>query len=145
MYEDTYPNFMRTYRELRAEGIDFPPRDPNQRLMMEDLNGIESPMSDFVEQLAGVERPKDKKEIQEEKIQKKEEDQVKFMQPEENAEGFEQDQTDYSKYLDANYDFSSEFEMTKQSLNILDDIQKAATHSSDLKSELARDIFLTSK
>lgn len=50
MYQDQYPGFQKYYRELKVEGIKFPERDFNERTMMENLEGISSPMYDFVEQ-----------------------------------------------------------------------------------------------
>lgn len=50
MYQDTYPGFQRYYRQLKVEGVKFPERDLNERTMMENLEGITSPMFDFVEQ-----------------------------------------------------------------------------------------------
>lgn len=42
------------YRQLKYEGIKFPERDVNERTMMENLDGINSPMFDFVEQKANM-------------------------------------------------------------------------------------------
>ena len=42
MQEDAYPAFMRAYRELRKEGLKFPPRDPNERFMIK-FEGEPSP------------------------------------------------------------------------------------------------------
>ncbi|OMJ92014.1 hypothetical protein SteCoe_5331 [Stentor coeruleus] len=42
MQEDTYPAFMRVYRELRQDGLKFPPRDPNERFMIK-FEGEPSP------------------------------------------------------------------------------------------------------
>lgn len=52
MYEDKFPGFQLTYRLLRKEGIVFPNRDPNVRILMGSL-GVDSPMFDFVEQIHG--------------------------------------------------------------------------------------------
>ena len=52
MHEDKYPGFQQTYRQLRKEGVPFPARDPNLRILMSSL-GVDSPMFDFVEQLSG--------------------------------------------------------------------------------------------
>jgi hypothetical protein len=52
MYEDKFPGFQLTYRLLRKEGIAFPNRDPNVRILMGSL-GVDSPMFDFVEQING--------------------------------------------------------------------------------------------
>ena len=49
MHEDDFPGFMKLYRELRGEGIVFPERNPNERMMMDGLKGIDSPMFEFVE------------------------------------------------------------------------------------------------
>jgi hypothetical protein len=40
------------YRLLRKEGVQFPVRDPNVRMLMENL-AKDSPMYDYIEQLAG--------------------------------------------------------------------------------------------
>ena len=52
MLEDKYPGFQQAYRLLRKEGVVFPPRDPNERILMGSL-GVDSPMFDFVEQISG--------------------------------------------------------------------------------------------
>lgn len=48
MHEDKYPGFQQVYRLLRKEGVQFPPRDPNERILMGSL-GVDSPMFDYVE------------------------------------------------------------------------------------------------
>ncbi len=65
MKEDHFPGFQLTYRMLRKEGVKFPMRDPNVRMLMSSL-GVDSPMFDFVEQISGRPTPmppteKDKK------------------------------------------------------------------------------------
>lgn len=42
------------YRQLRKEGVTFPVRDSNLRMLMENMCN-DSPMFDFVEQAAGKE------------------------------------------------------------------------------------------
>ena len=54
MKEDQFPGFMMIYRQLRKEGVTFPPRDSNMRMLMENVCA-DSPMFDFVEQAAGRE------------------------------------------------------------------------------------------
>lgn len=53
MREDQFPGFQSTYRLLRKEGIKFPARDPNERMLMGTL-GVDSPMFDYVEQISGI-------------------------------------------------------------------------------------------
>lgn len=48
MQEDKFPLFMSTYRELRKEGIKFPPRDPNERYMIK-YEGEASPAFELAE------------------------------------------------------------------------------------------------
>lgn len=48
MHEDKYPCFMRAYRELRKEGIQFPTRDPNERFMIK-FEGDPSPAFELAE------------------------------------------------------------------------------------------------
>ena len=48
MMEDDYPGFQVSYRQLRFEGVKFPMRDPNARVMMGNLVK-DSPMFDYVE------------------------------------------------------------------------------------------------
>lgn len=67
MHQDQYAGVHEAYRQLRKEGVVFPDRDPNERLMMENLKGIDSPMFDFVEQTAGKAKPKNLEEIKREK------------------------------------------------------------------------------
>ncbi|OMJ70550.1 hypothetical protein SteCoe_31452 [Stentor coeruleus] len=52
MQEDTYPAFMRVYRDLRQDGLKFPPRDPNERFMIK-FEGEPSPAFE----LADMEQP----------------------------------------------------------------------------------------
>jgi hypothetical protein len=56
MKEDQYPGFQQTYRLLRKENVKFPMRDPNERMLMSSL-GVDSPMFDYVEQIAGRSNP----------------------------------------------------------------------------------------
>ncbi len=100
MYQDKFTGVHDAYRQLRKEGIEFPARDNNERLMMENLKGIDSPMFDYVEQISGKERPKDLEEI------KKENDQAQAMEiiPE---DGKEQEIQAY----DQNEDFSKLFHL----------------------------------
>ena len=56
MYEDRFPGFQHTYRLLRKEGVAFPARDPNERILMSSL-GVDSPMFDYVEQINGKVTP----------------------------------------------------------------------------------------
>jgi len=48
MQEDKFPVFMSTYRELRKEGLKFPPRDPNERYMIK-YEGEASPAFELAE------------------------------------------------------------------------------------------------
>lgn len=48
MYQDTYPGFQKYYRELKVEGVKFPERIKNEETIMGNLEGISSPMYDFV-------------------------------------------------------------------------------------------------
>ena len=57
MEQDRYPDFHQNYRQLWAEGVKFPERDPNERLLMEGISAVESPMFDFVEQKNGLAKP----------------------------------------------------------------------------------------
>lgn len=52
MLEDEYPGFQIVYRQLRLEQVVFPIRDPNERMLMSNLVK-DSPMFDYVEQIAG--------------------------------------------------------------------------------------------
>ena len=56
MYEDKFPGFQIIYRQLRKEGVQFPARDPNERILMSSL-GVDSPMFDYVEQINGRPTP----------------------------------------------------------------------------------------
>lgn len=49
MYEDDYPWFLKTYRNLRKEGVIFPARDTSERFMLSSM-GLESPMFDYLEE-----------------------------------------------------------------------------------------------
>lgn len=48
MMEDKYPTFMKVYRLLRKEGVNFPSRDPNERYLIQ-YEGIESPAFELAE------------------------------------------------------------------------------------------------
>lgn len=50
MYQDTYPGFQKYYREFKVEGIKFPERVKHEETIMGNLEGINSPMYDFVVQ-----------------------------------------------------------------------------------------------
>lgn len=54
MKEDDFQGFMTIYRQLRKESVEFPARDSNLRMIMENVC-VDSPMFDFVEQEAGRE------------------------------------------------------------------------------------------
>ena len=51
MHQETYPGFQKLYRQLKVEGVKFPDRDTNERTMMDNLDGIDSPMFEFMEQM----------------------------------------------------------------------------------------------
>lgn len=51
MHQDTYPGFQKHYRQLKVEGIKFPERDHNERTIMDNLEGINSPMFEYLEQM----------------------------------------------------------------------------------------------
>jgi len=61
MHEDEFPGFQRIYRQLRKENVNFPIRDPNERMLMSSLK-IDSPMFEYVEQIAGRPVPKPEEE-----------------------------------------------------------------------------------
>jgi len=48
MYQDTYPGFQKYYRELKVEGVKFSERINKEDTIMDNLQGISSPMYDFV-------------------------------------------------------------------------------------------------
>lgn len=48
MQEDKFPDFMKYYRQLRKEGVKFPPRDPNERYMIK-FEGEASPAFELAE------------------------------------------------------------------------------------------------
>lgn len=56
MHEDRFPGFQLVYRQLRKEGMQFPPRDPNSRVLMSQLVN-DSPMFDYVEQISNRTTP----------------------------------------------------------------------------------------
>ena len=89
MEQDKYPDFHSNYRQLRSEGVKFPDRDPNERLMMEGISAVESPMFDFIEQKAGRVKPEPLQKVKEEQI----EDFV------EKEQVFEDQKEDFSIYV----------------------------------------------
>jgi hypothetical protein len=52
MQEDKFPGYMVVFRQLSKDGVKFPARDPNMRMFMEQFVK-DSPMYDYVEQIAG--------------------------------------------------------------------------------------------
>jgi hypothetical protein len=58
MQQDAYPGYSIIYRELCSERVKFPPRDPNMRMLMEQFCK-DSPMFDYVEQIAHREVPQE--------------------------------------------------------------------------------------
>lgn len=67
MYQDTYPGFQKYFRELKVEGINFPQRLKMEETIMNNLEGINSPMYEFVLQAEKKrdEEPPSKKSISE--------------------------------------------------------------------------------
>eukprot|EP01022_Parablepharisma_sp_SALTPOND_P003845 TRINITY_DN115_c0_g2_i1.p1 TRINITY_DN115_c0_g2~~TRINITY_DN115_c0_g2_i1.p1 ORF type:complete len:416 (+),score=55.69 TRINITY_DN115_c0_g2_i1:339-1586(+) len=51
MYEDKFPHFLSTYRTLRKEGVQFPPREASTRFMLSSM-GLESPMFEYLEEVS---------------------------------------------------------------------------------------------
>ena len=100
MHQDRFTGVHEAYKQLRMEGVDFPERDPNERLMMENLKGIDSPMFDYVEQIAGKERPKDLEEIKKENHPEENKiiEIIKDNEEEEDVQAFDQNE-DFSKNL----------------------------------------------
>lgn len=62
MQQDSFPGYAMIYRELCCEKVKFPQRDPNMRMLMEQFCK-DSPMFDYVEQIANREAPKSKPSI----------------------------------------------------------------------------------
>ena len=107
MHHDRFPGLHEIYKQLRLEGVTFPDRDPNERLMMENLKGIDSPMFDFVEQTSGKEKPRALEEIKRQK------------QEEESNKAFDViDDDDDFQAIDPKEDFSKQQELTFHQANI---------------------------
>jgi hypothetical protein len=102
MHQDRFSGVHECYKQLRLEKVEFPNRETNERLMMENLIGIDSPMFDFVEQTAGKERPKDLEEIKKERpYEEPDFDFIPENGVEEDIQAFD-DKEDFSTYNSVN-------------------------------------------
>lgn len=90
MHQDRFSGVHKWYKQLRQEKVDFPEREANERLMMENLKGIDSPMFDFVEQVAGKTKPKDLEEIKKEKIYQENNKIVEIIDDETEIQAFDE-------------------------------------------------------
>lgn len=122
MYQERFAGVHECYRTLRKEGVEFPERDPNERLMMENLKGIDSPMFDFIEQSTGKAKPEDLTELKRKKQQEEDNKVVDIIENDDNEElpAFSENE-DFSKYTKDNYD-RTEFEVAKSTIMILEDM-----------------------
>ncbi|CDW84727.1 tom1-like protein 2-like [Stylonychia lemnae] len=146
MKEDHFPGFQLTYRQLRKEGVSFPMRDPNVRMLMSSL-GVDSPMFDFVEQISGrptslsmppqQQRSKQRQDLEKQQKNLQEKDAIEEVERME----FEDNEDDYQ--LARSKVDPSEYEIIKSSLQLLEDIQNTAESLDELKSEVATDIYQT--
>ena len=148
MREDGFPGFQLVYRQLRKEGVAFPVRDANERMLMGNL-GVDSPMFDYVEELAGRtvggegvgtkggKRNKERGELDRRARELQEKDALEAL----DNMNFE-DNDDDAQLSRAKVD-ASELEIIKSSLQILEDIQERAESLDEMKSEVATDIYQT--
>jgi len=141
MYQDKFKGVHDAYRQLRMESVEFPERDPNERMMMENLKGIDSPMFDFVEQISGKERPKDLEEISKENEDPQYVDVIPDDGIEPEVQAFDPNE-DFSKYTMDSYD-RTEFEVAKSTLMILEDMSNNAEYITDLRTDIVHDIYTT--
>ena len=90
MQEETYPAYMRAYRELRTDGVKFPPRDPNERFMIK-FEGEPSPAFELadMEQPGKVENDSRRPQVQEDQHKLLESDVVSLKQSFQELENFE--------------------------------------------------------
>lgn len=51
MHEDEFPYIMQNYKELRKEGLKFPPRDTTEKFMIQ-FKGQKSPLFDVLEDVS---------------------------------------------------------------------------------------------
>jgi hypothetical protein len=145
MHQDRFKGVHECYKLLRQEGVDFPDRDPNERLMMENLKGIDSPMFDFIEQTSGKEKPEDLNEIKRKKQVEADNQAIYIIENDdkEDLQAFAENE-DFSKYCKDNYD-RTELEIAKSTIMILEDMANNSEHINDLRTEVVSDIYTTCK
>jgi hypothetical protein len=102
MHQDEFAGVHECYKQLRLEKVEFPNREANERLMMENLQGIDSPMFDFVEQTAGKERPKDLEEIKKRPYEELDFDFIPENGVEEDIQAFD-DKEDFGTIYSVNF------------------------------------------
>lgn len=129
MHQDEFPAYHKVYKQLCLEKVVFPARDPNMRMLMENVCA-NSPMFDHVEQLANrdVRQPLEKPKPQ-------------IAQPPPENDGFDFDQ-DFSGPQFEHIDLSGQnHEMIRQTCELLCEMCMQATELSDLQNEITREIF----
>lgn len=60
MHEDEFPYIMQNYKELRKEGLKFPPRDTTEKFMIQ-FKGQKSPLFDVLEDVSKREQEQEQK------------------------------------------------------------------------------------
>lgn len=96
MHQDKFSGVHECYRLLRLERVEFPEREANERLLMENLKGIDSPMFDFVEQLAGKSKPKNLEEVKKERSDQENNRVIEVLEENQDLQAFDENE-DFSK------------------------------------------------
>jgi len=148
MYEDQYPHFMSAYRNLRKQGVTFPPREPSTRFMVPAM-GLESPMFDYLEEASyskgklryasvGPPRPQ----LPEEKERSKAEKEFKrFVGGNIGVVSREKDSKSLAKVTLSPGDINT----IKNYMEIIDDICINAESIDDIKTDFGLEIYKNAK
>eukprot|EP01017_Pseudomicrothorax_dubius_P007728 TRINITY_DN1243_c0_g1_i3.p1 TRINITY_DN1243_c0_g1~~TRINITY_DN1243_c0_g1_i3.p1 ORF type:complete len:608 (-),score=191.45 TRINITY_DN1243_c0_g1_i3:175-1998(-) len=165
MHEDEFHEIMECYRLLRKEGIKFPPRDKNEKFMIQ-FKGTTSPIFEYLENMPDViknQQPEssyskktremsksggaigsksytkhlDIEEREREEREKKRRAQKKKKKDDE-SDNEEEDEGDDDREYTIN---EQEVEMIMGALTVLEEIRENAEKYSDLKTEVAMEII----
>ncbi len=148
MYEDAYPHFLAAYRSLRKEGVQFPPREASTRFMLSSM-GLSSPMFDYLEEVSHVPKgssaakrspaaPAPQPPPKEDRAMLEAEREFKRFAG--GAIGVVSRERDM-KNLAGVVLSPADIESIKSYMQIIDDICVNAEHLSDLKTDIALEMF----
>ena len=139
MYEDQYPHFSSIYRQLRQEGIEFPPRPASTISVVSSL-GLESPVVGHIEELNQYQESRKTSSINTEEIQIDEKEQNAIREFKHFVGGAiaiinkEKDPDNLAKVTMSQSDIDS----IKNYMEIIDDMCANAENIKDLKNEIGQ-------